>query len=339
MRFVNKENLPVGTNFSFGIGSFFFQITSAVPITLEEQILNLSEALRNIPGLSNLHIEADLDAPPALLEGTHPLRFLNFSFHIDLSSDHNFRGSDTRYSLWTQSEYDTPVTLVFPLTTSADPSTGIVKVRGYIRKYLRSNFELEVIGPSPFHADFFVIPTNFFGVEIEKQSGYDRVQVFVDKLKFLDIKDQIFEELRSELNLFYMMREIEASRVKKWSNIEEKNLLVAGQSAKWFILNDHIAEVMEQLIEFESDSVLLPHLINDRFEDTYNPPREYLREYNDNARRNFRNYPIASVKSLLDFAVSKRSNFWQNLTAYVNTFINVVLAGAVTYILFNIGVH
>jgi len=153
---------------SFGVGSFIFSTSSDEEESLESHMSRFIEQLRNVPGLINIQITPDHLTDRTIHAGEIELSFLNISFDIDLSAGPHSVRNENKFKFVSRSFYHSVGTLIFPQFNTEDPSDGVFRVREYLKSYLKEPYCLNVIGPSPFHADFFIRRTNFFGVEIEK---------------------------------------------------------------------------------------------------------------------------------------------------------------------------
>lgn len=330
---------------SFGIGSFIFSVNLKSSQKIEDIILNFSENLRNIPGLSSLRVEPEFNSPTMLVKGTNQLRFLNISFDINLDIDHKFRDGNDKFRIISRAFFDVPITIIASQSSLDNPSSGVVKVREYLRKYLRGDYSLEVIGPSPFHADFLLKKKSLrFRVDIIKQRGYDQIEILSTRTNNIDAFEEFFEEIADELNLFYLMNDVELFRVKQWGVVQEKiDKLQANITDSWFdrmrrklLFSPYIGDIMESVISFESMTLSMSQLVDQRYEDTQ---RKYLAQYLEKERKGSHIYPVESVRRLLDFQSSRRSQFNQNLVTTVNTIVSVLLTALITYLFFKVGIR
>ena len=89
------------------------------------------------------------------------------------------------------------------------PSDAVVVIRKYLEKYAPkdSNVQFQFLGPSPFHANFFVEESTDFTFDIDKQYGYHRVSFGVppaaDSREFKQVLSGIECEIVKELGLYY----------------------------------------------------------------------------------------------------------------------------------------
>ncbi len=333
---------------SFGVGSFLFSVQSTRTEKLESHISGLNENLRNIPGINNIHIKPEPLTFKMLPDGEIKLSsFLTIEFEIDLSAGPHSLQDENNFIFYSRPFYDSVVTLIFPKFNSNDPSSSIYRVREYIKSYLKKPYSLEVVGPSPFHADFFVHKTNFFRVDIVKTRGYDKNNVHVKSSKPNEIVEEIFRELGDELNLFYLIRQCEKTHIEYWRNVSEavaKALRPVGffsiglvDQFTW-LRSSRLGHAMQKLAEFEAQSLSLPQIIEQRFGDTYDAGGAYLISYNKKENKEFASFPTDSTQNLLKFVAEMRGRNASTITSYVTIFLNVVLTTAVAVTLYLLGI-
>lgn len=336
-----KINRRIG----FGVGSFTFRTNLRNSLKIEDLVLDLTRCLNSIPGLSDLRIEPEFDAPREIPSGDHKLHFLNISFDIDLSTDPTFIWRIQKFRFIDRSFFDVPVTAIVSNGDTNDPSHGVFLVRKYIEKYIRGNFEVGIIGPSPFHAEFFLLDSeDDFQVRIERDRGYDRIYCLCGRKDVEGKIEEFFSEIGHELNLFYLIHDLRAEKLKTWMDLEEQLESVEGGTGllprfrTWFAFNSRIGAVMRTLINFERKLLSISDLVRERYTDTYNSGKKFIPSYVDDARVDYK-YPTSSVKKLIDFQTAQRSKFNSNLVTVIATVVGVLLTAAITYLFYKAGVR
>lgn len=333
---------------SFGIGSFIFKVSSRQVEKIEVHISNFLEQLRKIPGIENISIKQDSLVFKNITphEGEVNLSFLDLEFDIDLSTGSFSKEGENKFKFISRTQYDSVVTIVFPYFETQDPSMGIMRVREHIRSFLTSPYSLEVIGPSPFHADFFIHRTNFFGVDIQKSRGYDHVNVHVESSTNDDVIDEVYGELVDELNLFYLVRNTELMRIRSWVEIkklvskilEKPKFLSISIEDQFFFRPNYLAKAMRALAEFEADSLIFNQIINERFTSTYSTQKDFLISYINEEKNDVYKYPVESTQNLLKFIADSRNKVRETFNTYVNTIVNVILGAGVAIALYFLGI-
>lgn len=323
---------------SFGIGSFIFSINLEKATPIEDVVLELANCLKSIPGLSKLRIEPDFDSPRRIPKGSCSLGFLNIRFELDLSTDKEFSDTVNTFEIFIQSFFDIPVTIVSG-RDFINPSGGVIRTREYIKKYLRGACSLDVTGPSPFHADFYAKKSSLeFRVNVDKKRGYDNIIIYSTKNSYSDIYKEFFEEVGDELNLFYLIREIETAKIKAWDKIYSKvegirhsnNSALRKKMKDWYYLNQRITEIMQLIIDFESNLLSHEQLIEERLTETYSTGKKHLYQYIEKEKSEVYKYPIDSVEKLIKFYITQRYHLNQRLVALASAIIGGLVATVLT---------
>ncbi|MFJ4822184.1 hypothetical protein ACIP5L_02800 [Streptomyces bacillaris] len=132
----------------------------------------------------------------------------------------------------------------------SDPSNAVMSVREFILRELgkleESDVTLQVLGPSPFHTDFYLSPgkgASDYGeglsVTLQKSRGYSRCDFFYDSTLEVDPKRMLFVTfslLARELSGYYY--------------------LVGCRNSRLGHLNDLGAEIQEQVVSLEPSGLI-----------------------------------------------------------------------------------
>ncbi|NTW30498.1 MAG: hypothetical protein HGA33_04410 [Candidatus Moranbacteria bacterium] len=326
---VNEPNV-----YSAGVGSFVFSIDLNSEKKIEDVILELSECLTKIPGVSSLAIKPAFDAPKKFYSGKTDLSFLNIYFDLNLSSDPDFSGNNNSLVFISKPFFDTTVAIVYSRGSDIDSSTYVYRVREYLKKYIRGSISISIIGPSPFHSDFIInIGQKNFELNINRLRGYDGITIFSTKTSVKEAIKEFFTEVGDEFNLFYLVEGIDAERIDSWGTIQEslEEIRLKTDATKferlkrWFSIKHKITEIMQLVIDFESDYLDSTEMINSRYDDTYATDKRYVEPYVKQAIARMSTFPVSSVKQLLDFYISQREHSIQNLS----TAASAILGGAI----------
>jgi hypothetical protein len=333
---------------SFGVGSFVFKVVSEKICKTETHISALHEELRKIPGIENVSIQPDARVYEHIIPYNDEvvLSFLDIEFEIDLSAGDFCEEGKNKFRFVSRNQFDSVITTIFPYFETENPSSGIIRVREHIRSFLNYPYTLEVTGPSPFHADFFINKTNFFGVDIKKTRGYDIIEVHVSSTSDSDVIEEIYENLAGEFDLFYLIRTVEVKRQEFWNELKElvskvlhtPNFLSLSIQDQFPFRRNYLLTAMGSLAEFEAESLSCNQLINERFTNTYNIERNFLRSYIEEEKKSVYEYPIESTKNLLKFIADSRGRTRGTINTYVNTVVNIILGFGVAVALYFLGI-
>lgn len=329
---------------SLGVGSFVFKVCSDEVQKTETHISSFRTELLEIPGVKNVFIKPDPLVHKHITPhgGEVSLSFLDLEFDIDLSAGDFSIEHENKFKFVSRAQYDSVVTTIFPYFKTENPSMGIMRVREHIKSFLNDPYNLEIVGPSPFHADFFIYKTNFFGIDITKNRGYDHIQIHVKSNNDSNVIDEIYQELAGELNLFYLVRNTEVARSESWLEVEEliskvlekPRFLSTSIDEQFSFRHNYLDKAMQLLAEFEADSLGFGQLINERFDNTYSTGKSFLVSYVETERNEVYEYPVESTQNLLKFIADSRGRAQETINTYVNTIVNVILGFGVAIALY-----
>lgn len=119
-----------------------------------------------------------------------------------------------------------------------EPSDAVVLIREYLEKYKPdgSSVEFQFIGPSPFHADFYIEESTNKEFRYDKRVGYDAVFFPIppgkDKTEIGWFMSQLEGEITKELGLYYAL-------------IQSGNRL----SVQWGLFSNRVANVLDFVTE------------------------------------------------------------------------------------------
>ena len=278
-------------------------------------------------GGEDINIEADdefkngsyeADTFENLIESYHffpfPGAFIEITFtlflpeRIQKNFKQNLKFLDTsceRFKVRLHYPYYFPITIVEALNDDPEyePSNGVILCREFLDNCFRDSEETEIIfetlGPSPFHADFFLIPSekkelHRFDFERTPSHGYDRIVFRYNPDDFDDVEEtfqDLIYHLDSQLGFFYRVVHSRVQRDRNWEGFyQELQELINEQNEKgikayWkntfrteYLLN----RMMLELAQLESFDLSIRYSLNKDLKETYlgDKPPELLSHLN-----------------------------------------------------------
>jgi hypothetical protein len=239
--------------------------------------------------------------------------FLPFRLQKELVGPHAETGTET-FRVHQAYGFESPVTYIRPGSpkNEHDPSTSVAVVREYLRRELevpRNGISFQFLGPSPFHADFYLKDGGHglsedcpFVGSVEETDGYDMVLVLYDSKVHSSIDDameDLFFELTGQLSLAYAAYAANARAVFRWDSLSAELDSLVGRTPsprlarmkRALVRGRALSRLHQSLAEFEAGDV----------EDTH-----YLQR---SQRQLYRSERTLSLQSLVTAAVEDRWHF------------------------------
>ena len=239
---------------SFGIGCFHFAPIVTVPCRFEiqehvQEIQRFLDSLETVERRSVLGETGsiELTEQPTTMDtggffpGQH-LMLVEFTVRIPnrvqtqimksvRGQDYDYSGIGTeRFKITIRYYFHGPFTVVECLEASENsvegPSDAVIIVREYLKDKVDefgAELRFETVGPSPFHADFYVYVADSnksFRVDHQPSYGYDRVSIQVGPELFKNVTLWIQETMGHDFSFFYSLSRIRAQRMEAWESIE-----------------------------------------------------------------------------------------------------------------------
>jgi len=225
-------------SFSFGVACFNFGYVQQVPysFTADDYRAAVEKLLSSLPSVTDIVIDVgELGRSPVVTE--EPVHMqdgegfpyfgdarISFSIYIPRRVQKELTsrvGLESRvlgenFHVHIRTEYDGPVAFVQCVGGGSEdsPSTSVFLVREYLKKHLDRNegsARFDYMGPSPFHADFYLShgapsPDSSFKLTHTSRKGYDKYQFEVDS-QAVDDTDllSLYGEIADELSLYYFL--------------------------------------------------------------------------------------------------------------------------------------
>lgn len=244
----------------FGVGCFHFglDVTPPYQFSVDEYVKSIEQFLGGLDTVGHFSVKRSLlktraettllERPKAMSDGhVFPpgvIRRLDFSLRIPhrtqaeimkriLGENYPWAGIGTEhFMVRTAYSYHGPVTLIEGLDLEeigrTKPSDAVVVVREYLKAKVEeaeAGLQLEFIGPSPFHANFFVTEDDSMEedsrVEHAQIPGYDVIKFRVTPKIFESSAAWLLSEIGDQFAFFYHLKRLGRRRLVKWTFIEE----------------------------------------------------------------------------------------------------------------------
>ena len=365
---------------AFGIGCFHFGIKKKAPFDFQGEwyLQELEKAFRSIASVENFSLNGQQqlrDDAYRIEEDPRPIGdgpnyrpyWHNMGIELDLHIPQRVQSELTskagrietfteRFKVHIYQEYYSPLAIVELIEPSGapSPSDGVIVVRELLvrefEKMTDTQLRFDVLGPSPFHADFFVelaedARADFesgFGLVRDRSPGYDVLTFYADSTVFdgiEDAKEAVYAVLSRELGVFYWLAQIRAGEMEEWEAVEDATRrLVSSESpeGKWDALvrfakaRGLIANAYRSLLEYEG-------LVIENDDDCYRRIAElyesgekgWLQEDVLRASKERYKRPVQQRMTFVTFVESRRVQRGQNFVVLVSA----ILGGAVGSIL------
>jgi len=232
---------------AFGVGCFHFGLHTPAKVTLNKYVSKLQQVLEKNNSITNIkidceggehefEIEEELGSLNDIGYVVPHINYFNLSFDVYIPyrvQESLFRDkllcTTENFNVRIIHDWHGPLTIVESLNpdSSCQPSDGVIAVRNFLESNIDDDFiRFEFLGPSPFHANFFVMTSNQAnGEQIEfnheETKGYDKIEFTCpESIGLDDALNEIIYELESELGFFYWFTANNRRRSRKWEELE-----------------------------------------------------------------------------------------------------------------------
>jgi len=221
---------------AFGVGCFHFGYRKSIPFdySTATYIEEVEAALASLPSLSELEVSFDeaftssfvvSESPPVLMDGDYFPRVMRLAIAFTLFIPHRVQAelfpnepgamqtTAETFRVTLQDSFHGTSTFVECVDASEDcsPSDAVRLLREYLRREfskLTTAITFEYLGPSPFHANFYLRPSLTDGHDIfmeeTKKRGYNDLVFSYNPIAASDeVLAFLYDELADELGLFY----------------------------------------------------------------------------------------------------------------------------------------
>lgn len=366
---------------AFGIGCFHFSLrkNEKASITVAEYVQEINSTLSKISNISEIDINYDestatekLDSsPPYLSLKQHGIcypqvLFLKISFKLYLP--YRVQSDVTGYPeriIQTHTEnfkvdiisaYWGPVAFIESVNPKKEgnPSTAVQIVRKFLStsfKSIDTFISFDWIGPSPFHANFFLLKGPevdegddvYLGEKLSfthsKQPGYDVIRFSYEPNLYKNEQEalaELLDEISEELAFFYFLKMLDAERRNEWSSID--TTLTQLLNFDKIESKDHILKkifkrpkliklLYQDIAQFKGSEIARNSRKNYGYNDLYKSEkyRVYFKFFVDNKIQNSTQYPVAETQELIKYLDERTSKGY----ALLVTFIAAVAGGLI----------
>jgi hypothetical protein len=259
------------------------------------------------------------------------------------------------FQIYVQPEYHAPVTFVEPLHAKKPfrPARSVVIVREYLKKHAPKDnvhIEFDSLGPSPFHAHFYLAPQkrrsksneHLFNVNLIETRGYDHIFITYAPQDFLDfdqVKWRFISNAADELNVFYATRIRQSKAIDLWHKvqkeldqvIENDNTKPTVKLLRSFRRGKHLKLLFSKIAELESLTIRLTEFVSFAFARIYVKHEENLfqpilqKEINRMPK-----FPIKPIIELASFLEERRGRSMEMLAVIISALIGGIIGSIIT---------
>jgi hypothetical protein len=374
-----EENPPQNDSARFGIGCFAFTYHPEIPSDIqgEDYLVDLRNALGSITNIEKIIVEADPEFSNLQIHVTEPFERIGESFNFfpypatnveiefeifiptrvqkDLSPWMRVYNCGERFRVRILHAYYFPIALIQPLKAEedCDPSFVVAIVREFIESKFQGREEerihFEYLGPSPFHADFYISPwregdlrlsNGPFNFHIVAKRTYDSIYITYESEEYDDIESamhNLLYELEGDLGLFYYVQNNRDIHLRKWFEISGalENLIVmartTGVKGFWnrmvrvFWL---IRDLLVSLTEFESSLLISQYYYQKGLDELHRggnkPP---LASYIRDIMKDLPSFPTDQIRQLISLFESRREKALEGVLLLASALIGGVVGG------------
>lgn len=325
-------------NRAFGVGCFHFGYRKLAPFkfTASDFVKEVETALGSVQSIGDISATYDKDYDHVLtiedewksLQDGHLFPHILF-FNVDFSVFIPARIQDSIFPGESMSELTTtekfrvsirhgfygPVSYIECIDPQeeCDPSSAVRLLREYMSKEfakLESSVTFEFLGPSPFHADFFIQGGDTGDSEIRmeeiKQRGYNRIVFFHDSTSEPEeVLEFVLDELSHELDLYYKIERIRVEMMNKGEELVEEWLKLQTTAEKmpavWKVpariqLHSAARNLVLKVLTMQAEFAVFEREIARTVDETYRKGAEtYMEKYVRNEAEGLPTYPLDSI--------------------------------------------
>lgn len=366
---------------AFGVGClhFSFKGGSSRKIKVHEYIDEVKASLEKLPTVSDVEIFFDEDLENEeidISESTHmndgdschphiPCFELSFGLYLPrrvqgevIKKDQEYIDTGTEiFRVMFKHDWHGPFTIVECVGASEEssPSTAIQIVREYLKREIDSSsdiLKLDFVGPSPFHADFFVREcerklsekSSFFNLIHAKIPGYDRLTFEYEDSRF-ESEGIAFEaliyEFSSEIAFFYQLKIMRSRRFSEWAEIQSDLhcLLELEDEGHKKTIKDRYSKKPKLLIGlhrgiglFKGQEIFDKNIRDQHYFSIYKSDKNsvYLRSFIDATIDNWEVFPLEEASEIVGYFEDKSSKSMELTVVFFAAIFGGAIGAAIT---------
>lgn len=364
----------------FGMGCFNFGIKRLPPFKLtgKQYITDLKSSLELIPNISNVEIGVGERFESIDTEVTKPIKsieegfgffpppmsffYLQFNIYIPFRFQEGLYGrklqtNTENFRVYIKTAYHFIVTYIELLDSpdNCSPADGVFTVKKFLEKQFektKSNIRFESLGPSPFHAEFFIKPSRdedngkyrngLYPEQIEKR-GYDLFNFYYDPSYFSEATDliqDVFKLLLDEVSVYYNIVLHDNLKNLGWEKLEailddildiktKKGINFLFYSL--FLLPSKIRNAVISIAEYESSNIWKDYFINRDYKNLTRTEKPLIDSYFKELFNQFAKYPIKQLREIIDFLERCRSKTIETIIIIMAALIGGSIGALITF--------
>lgn len=339
--------------------------SGASSLALQNQCRSVNDIkLRYDPSFDELEAEVTQE-PPSIRRtiGFFPApNYMRLNFKLDLpmriqnelsplrSSERPIRTNTERFLVSIRQLYYAPVTFITCVDPTPDhlPSEAVVVVREFLRREFErvDHVRFEVLGPSPFHSDFYVeqsarqeepglIP---FTCQRSHRLDYDRIKYSYNALDFNSVdeaREAIFDDIETYFDFYYHLEQSEttdanrfhdvSALVRELVDLEQRKGLKGHWARLWS--SELRSQALMALTDFETGRVQRQVPTLRTYRELFAPgDKACIKGDIDDLTDAPLRFPVEETNRLLSLFESRRSSLAQNLFSATAGLVGVALA-------------
>ncbi len=361
---------------AFGIGSFHFSLDfskAPVSLTVDEFVREVRRVLESIQSISDLELNYDEDmTPPDSLinldyfkndcsppDAVFPFIILfEVKFTLTLlktfqnkllgyAGGYDNESSTDLFDVQINYNYQTALVMV-KIANSSRRSSGASAIQ-VVREYLRAEFKMansfvtfNVLGPSPFHANFYITQDDSLDsntVNLVEEIGYDVIEIILgreDESAGLGQEDRFMIDFRGELDTFYECITVRNWFSFRWFEIKEKiSTLEFYQNRRfsplfYFQKRKLISDILLDLWNFNNDKIEAENgILSNHSKFSYHRDG-VIKNFIDKEIKNSPKYSVKETIELVQFFEQKNAKSFELGMALITSVIGGVIGAVIT---------
>lgn len=368
---------------SFGIGCLHFAINEKLKknITIKEYVDEIERALSKLATVSEISSSYDESEKESIIDISENTKMengeccypqvslfrLNFKLYVPKRIQAMLLGRPEEY-VHTGAEHFVvnmnhdwhgPVSFVqcIDADIESSPSTAIQVVREYLEQEFSSMdtfLEFDCIGPSPFHADFFLVNDDDaaieqpvrFALDHIKIPGYDQL-IFTYSEEMYDTEEDaltdLYQSLSQEAAYFYSLKVVRSKQIHSWIDIQNgMHELLAYESEgvkkslqeKIFRRSKIFKDVFRKIGIFKGDIIFDKSIIDQQYSDMYKSEKYdvYLKYFVDKVIDCWQVYPVTETAELLMYFDQKNTKTFELSVAFIAAIVGGAVGAVITVV-------